>query len=316
MDNIFDNAVLLKLELRALGLRRKVDSSQIEVDADKEMIGVSKSILDSPKYDAIRKHDAETRKWVSVRSLPSMFQSGIYLWPVVQVVAADEYLTARNAERQALVSEFVDALPAIYSEAQTRLGALYNPAEYPDANTASGKFSLSYSFLECSAPKKLATIAPELFKKEQEKAAGIWKSAMQEAQKTLYVQLADLVDHMAERLQPTDDGKPKKFKKTLVENFQEFLSVFPALNTITNDAELAGIVEKCRATLEGCTAKELRDNDAMRDSIKASMDAIKNQLAPYVTSQGRSIDMDEPEAAEPQGIIEPSKTLTLDMEDL
>jgi hypothetical protein len=315
-NNLFDNAVLLKLEMRSLGLRKKVSTDAVECDADKSMIGVSKAILDSPKYDVIRKHDADTRKWVATRSLPSMFQSGIYLWPIVKVTDADEYLTARNQERNALVEDFCADLPTIYAEAQEKLGSLYNPKEYPDAVTVSDKFSLSYSFLECSAPKSLAKISPELFKKEQEKAAGQWRNAIEEAQSMLYVQLDDLVSHMSERLQPSEDGTPKKFKNTIITNFQEFFEIFPALNTITNNSELAALVDKCKATMQGCTAKDLRDNEALRNSIKANMDTIKGQLASYVTTKGRSIDMDESEETTEAKIIDAPKPLMIDMDDL
>ena len=60
-QNLFDRAVMLSLQIKKLGLRRKVNSGAVEVDADRNMISVSKKLIESPEYEAIASFDSDTR---------------------------------------------------------------------------------------------------------------------------------------------------------------------------------------------------------------------------------------------------------------
>jgi hypothetical protein len=302
-NNLFDKAVLLSVTIGSLGTRRKVNSSAVEVDADKDMISVSKAILDSELFDAIRKFDGKTRGWIAERSLPSMFKSGIYLWPITLVESADNYLIQRQAERQVLIDTFIAALPNIYADSQERLRDLWNPQEFPSEAKIRAAFTQEYRFIECSTPGRLKSINPAIFAREAEKAASQWSNALDEAKDILRVELANLVEHMRDRMQPGTDGKPKRFKKSMVENFQTFLELFDARN-IADDTQLKAVVEQCKATMQGINADNIRDNDGLRSTIAASMDAIKTGLAPLVTVQGRQIDIGEADTIEPEAEVQ------------
>jgi len=56
--------VFIKLHIGLLGNSRKVSSSQVEVDADKELIRVAKTPLDSPELQAIRTLDGDVRRFL------------------------------------------------------------------------------------------------------------------------------------------------------------------------------------------------------------------------------------------------------------
>ena len=56
--------VFIKLHLGLLGNNRKVSSSQVEVDADKELIRVAKTLLHSPELQAIRTLDGDVRRYL------------------------------------------------------------------------------------------------------------------------------------------------------------------------------------------------------------------------------------------------------------
>ena len=61
---VFDRAVCLSLAMGCLGTRRKVPSASINVEADKDMLHVSKAILESEELDAIKTFDGEMRIWL------------------------------------------------------------------------------------------------------------------------------------------------------------------------------------------------------------------------------------------------------------
>jgi hypothetical protein len=294
--DIWDRAVLLSLSISSVGVKRKVRSSEVETDADRGMIHVSKDILQCDVLDDIRKHDQETRSWIGARALPSMFRAGVYLWPIALVADSDAYLQGRAESRAALVGRFCDAYLMAKADAERRLGSLYNPTDYLAVDVVRGKFSLSYQYIEISAPGRLRDILPEIFERERDKAAAQWANAIEEARDMLRGQLAGLVEHMAERMKPGEDGKPKRFKASMVEGFQEFLGLFQARN-IADDSELAAVVERCRALMSGVSADAIRSSDELRDRLAAGMDEIRGSMDGLIVSQGRRIDLGPADAA-------------------
>ncbi len=62
--------VFIKLHLGLLGNSRKVSSSQVEADADKELIRVAKTLLDAQELQAICTLDGDVRRLRACRMPP------------------------------------------------------------------------------------------------------------------------------------------------------------------------------------------------------------------------------------------------------
>ena len=60
--------------------------------------------------------------------------------------------------------------------------------------------------------------------------AARFEEAVQLAEQAFTEELSRLVSHLTERLAGSDDGKPKVFRDSAVENLQEFFSRFRHLN--------------------------------------------------------------------------------------
>ena len=56
--------VCIKMRLSTMGNTRKVSTSQIEADADKDLLRVSKHLLDSAELKAIGRFDGEIRRFL------------------------------------------------------------------------------------------------------------------------------------------------------------------------------------------------------------------------------------------------------------
>ena len=76
-NELAKQTVFIKVHLGLLGNTRKVSPSQVEVDADKALIRVSKTLLDSPELQAIRTLDGDVRHFLYDMCLP--FDVGIHL---------------------------------------------------------------------------------------------------------------------------------------------------------------------------------------------------------------------------------------------
>ena len=180
--------VFIKLHLGLLGNSRKVSSSQVEVDADKALIRVSKNLLDSPELQAIRSLDGDIRRYLYDTCLP--FDVGIHLLPLGLIEAVDERLREFKAQRDELVEVFLLAYPRLCQEAAVRLRTLYNPADYPPVDEVRACFTLSWQYISYGVPEQLGEISARIFETEREKAAEAMSQACDEIQQVMRASLA------------------------------------------------------------------------------------------------------------------------------
>ncbi len=131
--------VCIKMRLSTMGNIRKVSTSQIEADADKDLLRVSKHLLDSAELKAIGRFDGEIRRFLYNICLP--FEIGIHLLPIAALETVEDRLRKFVEDRQALVTAFLSVYPGLCQDAGKRLRGLYNPADYPPVDEVSREFA-------------------------------------------------------------------------------------------------------------------------------------------------------------------------------
>ncbi|MEZ5398898.1 MAG: DUF3150 domain-containing protein [Bryobacteraceae bacterium] len=275
--------VCIKVRLSTMGNTRKVSTSQIEADADKDLLRVSKHLLDSAELKAIGRFDGEIRRFLYNICLP--FEVGIHLLPIAALEAVEQKLRQFAEQRQELVKSFLVAYPTLCQDAAKRLRGLYNPADYPPASDVEREFGFSWQYVSFGVPDQLKGISQEVWQQEREKAAQRMAEASSEIQQVLRETMAKLVQHMAERLKVGADGKPVRFKETTVSNLVEFLANFEFRN-VTDDAELQGLVNQARTLLQGLEADDLRSTGELRARVQAGMEGLASQLDTMLTKSG------------------------------
>jgi hypothetical protein len=277
-NSLMDNAVLLSVSFHRFGTKKTVGSDEVETDADRKMIHVCKDLFESDRYDDIVTHDGKTSKYIKrLTSGAPFLRAGVSMLGVSLVTDVDSYLKERASERRGLVGLFLDQLPLCKASAQTRLGSLFNSADYPSAEKVEGAFWVDWSFLEFHTPGKLRGINPEIWAAQKAKLESAVQSAADECMIMLRAEAAGVFGKMIERLSPDDSGKRKKFHDTLTENVHQFLDTFKDRN-ITNDQELARLVEDVRAVMKGVDASHLRDSDSLRVKVSGQVGAIMGKL--------------------------------------
>lgn len=276
---LFERAVALVLDCRALGTTRKVSTGAIDTgDTDPALLRLSKQILESKTLEAIRSMQGDTRRTVASRSTPSvMFRAGVYLLSLELLADTDAYLVGQSEKLSGLVEQFLDEYDDAKATAERKLGSLYNPRDYPPRDTVRRAFSISWAYIAVDAPRKLGEVSQEIMRREQQKAAATWASALDEATAVLRAGFADLVSHMVERLAPGEDGKKRIFRDSMVGNVREFLRTFPARN-LGDDAELASLAQQAAQLLDGVTPDSLRESANLREQVRTGMEVIKAKL--------------------------------------
>jgi hypothetical protein len=273
--DLSQTTVCLRVHLGALGNTRKVSSAQIDVDADKQLIRVSKRILDAPELQDIHRLDSELRHYLYNICLP--FEIGIHLLPLSLIEVVDAKLREMQAERKNRVERFMRRYPALCREISNRLRTLYSPADYPPVDYVQSKFSFTWQYLSFGVPGQLEEISARIFLSEREKAAQRMAEASIEIQQVLRATLAEMVEHLRERLTDSDDGKPKQLRESAVLKLKEFLATFDFRN-VTDDRELSELVNKARALLNGVDADVIRGTETLRERIREGMAEISSSL--------------------------------------
>lgn len=280
------SAVHLLVRLGRLGTRRKADTDQIDTDADKALLHLSKDILDSPELQAIARHDAGTRKFLQSRCLPSHLKSGVYLLPVTLIQAVNDALTNRRAERTALVDVFLRAYDGLKTKAQARLKSQFRDDDYPPIERVATSFGMRVRYLAFETPTTLKEINAGLFEQERQRAAAEWQVALEDAKALLRVNAKDLVDHLVDRLTPKDDGTPKIFRDSMIRNLREFLELFEDRN-IAKDDQLSALLSQARETLALVSPDDLRDHEWVRTHVRTQFGLIKTQVDALVAETPR-----------------------------
>ena len=119
------------------------------------------------------------------------------------------------------------------SAAEDRLGDLFDVTDYP--HSLVGMFVIEHDFPSVEPPAYLRQLNPELYEQECRRVQARFDEAIHLAEQAFIDELSQLVSHLTERLAGHEDGRPKIFRDTAVENLNEFFARFQSLNVRSND---------------------------------------------------------------------------------
>ena len=273
--------VAVRLSISWFGTRKTLTPQQKSRAAESfgaagEYISAGKKLIDTghPAFKAV----------TSVRSRIMAYSKGIslpYPEPGIRLIRQNdlEMFDVRLITLKAELAEAVDQLDAHYGElreaARDRLGSLFNPADYPDS--LRGLFSVEYDFPSVEPPDYLRQLNPELYHQESQRVSARFDEAVQLAEQAFTDELAKLVAHLCERLSGSDDGKPKVFRDTAVENLTSFFERFRNLN-IGSSEQLDGLVDQVQNVVRGVRPQELRDRNGLRQTVATELSAVQATL--------------------------------------
>ena len=106
------------------------------------------------------------------------------------------------------------------------------------------------------------------------------------AEQAFTEQLDGLVNHLAERLSGNDDGKPKIFRDSAVQNFREFFTRFRELSVSSNE-QLDDLVQRCELLMDGVQPQQLRNNESLRRSLATNLSTVQSSLDQLLVDRPR-----------------------------
>jgi hypothetical protein len=280
----------VKLSFTWLGVRKTLAPEQRTTaarafHADRELLSASKLILDTknPAYRAVAAVRSEASSYWRTVTLPFP-EAGIRLLPQNSLGLFANTMQTYRERLQEAARELAAQYDTIKSEAERRLGTLFNASDYPQ--TLDGLFDMEWSVVPIEPPNYLVALSPDLFRQEQARVRERFESAVELAERAFATELQRLTAHLAERLTGLHDGQPKVFRDSAVENLREFFERFRSLN-IRSSPELDALVEQAQQTINGVEPQTLRDSNRLRQMVANDFSRIEAAVGDLLVDRPR-----------------------------
>ncbi len=281
----------VRISFAWLGVRKTLTPAQNAQAADTfgaegQYLSAAKKLMDT-QHPAFRAVTAVRNRIVALwrgASLPYP-EPGIRLIRQDAIENFDEHMIRMRVELAGAVLELDRQYDELRSAASGRLGELYNPADYPPS--LSGLFSVEWDFPSVEPPDYLLQLNPALYEQERQRIAGRFEQAVEMAERAFTEEFAKLVGHVTERLSGVgEDGRPKTFRNSSVDNLREFFERFRALN-VHSSKELDDMVDTAQGALGHTGPQRLREDGDLRQRIAAQLSAVGSSLESMMVDRPR-----------------------------
>ena len=261
---------------KTLSAEQKAQAAE-PFDAEGQFLSAGKKLLDT-KHNAFRAVTAIRTKITDYwRGLTLPFpEPGVRLIKHVQIEGFDHTMADYKAELDDAVRTLDQQFEELKQAAAQRLGSLFDPADYPA--TLIGLFGVSWDYPNIEPPDYLIGLSPDLYRQEQERVRARFEEAVQLAEQAFLDEFAKVVAHLTERISGTnDDGTPKVFRDSAIDNLCEFFERFRSLN-IRSNQQLDDLVVQAQRAVRGVAAQDLRDSQSVRQEVATQLATVQTTL--------------------------------------
>lgn len=282
-STIFKQACLLQLTTKAWPGIKKLDPATLMQIGDPEWVAGHKKLVERDMISEPKIIIAAARRSISALSCPFPID-GLNLINKNLIETAEINLTQAKNTFDAAVRHIAQNYANIIERSRqilTPLG-LFSELDYPD--DISVKYDFTWRYVMIETPGKHSILTPEIYAREERKFMQMMEDARDQTALALRQELKQLVTHMVERLSPSEDGREKVFRDTLVTNFTEFFNTFRERN-LFGDAELQEIVSQAQEVLKGITPFHLRASDVWRHEVHTEMEKLHDIVTASITNR-------------------------------
>ncbi|NNJ27733.1 hypothetical protein [Alienimonas chondri] len=292
-DRLRSDAAAVRLHVSWPGLRRTLSAEQKDeaaspFDAESGSLSASKKLLDT-KHPALRAaakvRHAAVSQWKSA-SLPYP-EPGVRLLPRTDLPAFERRMGELQAELADAAAEVDRCRDELVSRARRRLGDLFDPADYPPS--LAPLFGLSWDLPAVEPPDYLRRLSPRLYRQECDRVRQRFEQAVELAESAFAQELAQLVEHLRERLTGGENGGPRVFRDSAVENLTEFFTRFRRLSVGGNE-ELNAVVAEAEGLMRGVDPADLRASTGvgwLQERVREGLAGVAAALDPLVADAPR-----------------------------
>lgn len=279
---ISSSAMLVELSIGAWTGRKKDKKASEEVTTNKGaavgVAAVNKKLLgDCVELDAIQKFVANVRNAHYAMTLP-WSDTGLRMLPTAAFFTYQQNMTAFQNEFGTLVDKLLAAYGWEITQAEVKLGELWNPDEYPTADRLREKFRFNINYIPLpEVGDWRVDMEKETVATLQDHYKSYYSGALETAMQDVWERMHTSLSKMSERLDYTDDANKKIFRDSLVDNVIDIVDLLRDFN-VTGDTHMEAMRQKLEDAMRGVTPDALREDQSFRADTKRSIDAILKSL--------------------------------------
>ena len=280
----------VRLRIRWPGIRKTLSEDQKQqaassFDADTKSLSASKKLLDTghPAFRAATAVRSQAVSYWKASTLPYI-EPGIRLLHRNEVPAFDVQMTSIRGELADAVTELQRHYGELVDQARLRLGNLFDVNDY--SAELDELFAIEWDYPSCEPPDYLRSLSPQLYEAECDRMRERFSEAVHLAEQAFADELSQLVSHLAERLAGENDGTPRVFRDSAVNNLLEFFERFQRLN-IRSDEQLEQLVTDARSVLGVMEPQMLRDGQVLRQHVAGELIRVEESLESWLVNRPR-----------------------------
>ncbi len=282
MSHIQNKAMLVNLSVSSWTASKKDRTASSDIKKSKgatEKAGwFNKRLIDPTALEPIGAIEGRARKVHYAMTLP-WGDNGDRVLPAAAYLEYTDKIRALRQEFEDAVDKFVSDYPQRVQDARQMLGAMYDPADYPESTQIKYRFGVNIVFTPVpDAADFRVDVGDEAVAEIRKSITESVEQRLKGATRECWNRLAEVVGNMATALADPD----KTFRDTLVENIRTLCDVLPKLN-ITNDADLGYMIRHVGACLLVDVEALRRDKKFRHETAERAAD-LHRRILPW-TSQ-------------------------------
>lgn len=276
--SISSSAMLVDLSISTWTARKLDKSVTDEVNlskkASQQASRVNKNLLPGvEQLDDIVKHAAMVRNWVAARTLP-WSDYGPRLVTTDKFFDFKQELDEHERLFQEKVNSFLAVYPTLISMQAFKLGEMFDREEYPDVGEIADKFRFNVAYLPIPETGDFRVdIGNEAMDELRAQYEREYEQRLNNAMTDVRNRLLESLRHLAERVTDTEDGKRKRFRSNMLENFAETLASVRALN-LTKDQAIEAMADEAEKAIQGVDVTDLKENEDVRKDVRARVESV------------------------------------------
>ncbi len=249
---------------------------------------VKNLLADDPTHKQLLNYRQTVYNWL--RRSTYDWNGSLRLLPVINLLKFKAEFHQHEKSYFALRDAFLIRYPAIVSNMAFKQGDMFNRQEYPDVAQIANKFRIRLYVSEVPTSDFRSAVAQDLaddLKLTFEKQVNdeIVPQVMSEIA-SQFMEVMESISHCCgvDEISSSSDGEVKTKKRKIyegtIEKARALCETFRGFN-LTNDSEMATMSESLKNVLNGVDAEDLRESDAVRESVKSGVDDILTKFGVF-----------------------------------
>lgn len=274
-ENMFKEAALIQLTATCWQLDKQLPQSLLADVGNVDYLRGRKLLLPPDSTALIKQIIGKARNYLRKIALPFPI-TGCLLVPKKLIPEIQKELEKLQWEYNSAVEDFIYWYPQAIEDAKSNLAELFNSCDYPTREQIQNRFRFHWRYI-IVGPSGSHVLPPSIYREEVNKFKNLMEQARQEAIASLREEFVGLIGNLTEKLSGSDDGKPKKLRDAAVENLKDFLDSFANRN-LFEDNELAELVSRCKSIISGTTARDIRTNTQVKETLHNEMSSLLESM--------------------------------------